>query len=126
MTRSRYRIQSANPISRPTAGLQSTTNQYQTTNRKFLIDQSVISEALLNQAKQKVDSYKNSLECSKAELINFAPRAQRTNFRVFENVGKIPVIHEAKDENARAMRKLINFVKPSAAQCVLQDIIYSM
>ena len=123
---SRYLIGSANPMSRPTAGLHSTTNQYQTMNRKFLIDQSVVSETLLHQAKQKVDSYKNSLERSKAELVDFAPRVQRTNFRVFENIGKIPVIHEAKDENARAMRKLINFVKPSAAHCVLQDIIYSM
>jgi len=45
---------------------------------------------------------------------------------VFENIGGIPVILEAKDKNAREMRKIINFVKPSAAQCVLQDIIYSM
>ena len=92
----------------------------------MLIDQSVLSENILAQTKLKVDGYRNSLENSKAALIAFPPRAQRTNFRVFENIGGIPVIFEAKDANARSMRKLINFVKPSAAQCVLQDIIYSM
>jgi hypothetical protein len=91
-----------------------------------LTDHSALSENLVSHAKQKVDNYRNALECSKAALVDFAPRLQKTNFRVFENVGGIPVIHEGKDANATAMRKAINFVKPNAAQCVLQDIIYSM
>jgi hypothetical protein len=122
----RYRPPSAIPIIRPTAGLNPTSNQYQTNNRNFFNDHSALSECLHNQATQKVQGYRNNLEHSKAALKDFVPRAQKTNFRVFENVGGIPVIHEAKDGNAKAMRKLINFVKPSAAQCVLQDIIYSM
>ena len=104
----------------------STTNQYLTSNQQYLTDHSALSEKIEGQVQQKLQSYKNSMESSKTALIAFAPRPQKTNYRVFENIGGIPVIHEAKDANAQAMRKLINFVKPSAAQCVLQDIIYSM
>jgi hypothetical protein len=85
-----------------------------------------LSEDLNFQAKQKIDHYRKALEVSKTALVDFAPRLQKTNFRVFENIGGVPVIHEGKDANARAMRKMINFVKPNAADCVLQDIIYSM
>jgi hypothetical protein len=91
-----------------------------------LVDHSALSDSLNYQSQQKVESYRNSLEHSKIALNTFAPRLQKTNFRVFENIGGVPVIHEGKDANAREMRKIINFVKPSAAQCVLQDIIYSM
>jgi hypothetical protein len=113
-------------MSRPSEGLASTTNQFITSNQQHLIDHSLLSEELKGRVQQKVDMHKNALERSKDALIDFAPRPQKTNFRVFENIGGIPVIHEAKDKNARELRKLINFVKPKAAQCVLQDIIYSM
>jgi hypothetical protein len=106
--------------------LQATKNQYQTSNRQYLVDHSALRDSLNYQSQQKVESYRNSLEHSKIALNAFAPRLQKTNFRVFENIGGVPVIHEGKDANAREMRKIINFVKPSAAQCVLQDIIYSM
>ncbi len=122
----RYRPPSSVPISRPYEAMCSTTNQYQTSNRQYLTDHSALSEKIDAQVHQKLQNYRNSLESSKTALLAFEPRLQKTNFRVFENVGGIPVIHEAKDANAQAMRKLINFVKPSAAQCVLQDIIYSM
>lgn len=91
-----------------------------------MTDHSILSENLNFQAKQQVDKYRKALEGSKADMVAFAPRLQKTNFRVFENIGGIPVIHEGKDANARLMRKTINFVKPNAAECVLQDIIYSM
>jgi hypothetical protein len=86
----------------------------------------VLSENIEGQVQQKLQRHRDSMESSKAALAAFPSKPQKTNFRVFENIGGIPVILEAKDKNAREMRKIINFVKPSAAQCVLQDIIYSM